>query len=400
MGGPPQSEQGPGAQSWPAFDSSGTHLNGGPAPPAVPGVKLTPLAILRALRRRWLVATSLGLLLGSLAGVMLWFVRPAQFTAYALLKISPGQVRVLPESGGQASGEELNYQKTQVAIIKSRQVIKAALRNPAALQTELIRIQPDPVAWLEGEMQVAFVEGSDIARIALTGRIPADLATLVNAVKDAYLDEVVKGERNKQLVLYNEVEKISTSLEDKILTKRENLRKLAETLKTSDSAALTLKQKIALEEYAALQKELATISSQLRSLQTKLVVQKASVQSPDHMVVPPSLVDSELDHDTGIAKQMLEVQQLEELIEKRKGYFINNVDPSSKTRSTCRGQTGPCQAPRGAPRCHREANPAKAARPSGTPGRSTGRRESGTGKTKERLRARGQSQVPGCRADR
>ena len=62
------------------------------------------------------------------------------------------------------------------------------------------------------------------------------------------------------------------------------------------------------------------------------MVQKASVQSPDHMVVPPSLVDSELDHETGIAKQTLEVQQLEELIEKRKGYFINNVDPSSKTQ--------------------------------------------------------------------
>ena len=246
---------GPGRSLGPALDSSGTHLNGGPAPPASTGVKLDAARDLASLRRRWLVATSLGLLLGSLAGVMLWFVRPAQFTAYALLKISPGQVRVLPESGEQASGEELNYQKTQVAIIKSRQVIKAALRNPAALQTELIRIQPDPVAWLEGEMQVAFVEGSDLARIALTGRIPADLATLVNAVKDAYLDEVVKGERNKQLVLYNEVEKISTSLEDKILTKRENLRKLAETLKTSDSAALTLKQKIALEEYAALQKE-------------------------------------------------------------------------------------------------------------------------------------------------
>jgi succinoglycan biosynthesis transport protein ExoP len=185
----PRSDSVPAAQSWPAFDAAETFSNGLSAPPAIPVVKLTPVAILRALRRRWLLGTTLGLLLGSLSAVGLWFVRPAQFTTYALLRISPGQTRVLPESSAdQRSGDDQNYQKTQVALIKSRPVIRGALRNPAALQTELIRQQPDPVVWLEGELQVAFLEGSDIARIALTGRIPADLAVLVNAVKDAYLE--------------------------------------------------------------------------------------------------------------------------------------------------------------------------------------------------------------------
>jgi capsular exopolysaccharide synthesis family protein len=301
------------------YGDSGTALQ------VVPTPKITPIAFLRALRRRWLLAVTVGLILGTVSGVGLWFVRPAQYTSHALLRISPAQTRVLPNNSANDSAEEKNYQKTQVALIKSRPLILAALRSKDASQWELIRGRPDPAAYLESELQVNFLEGTDIVRIALSGLNPAELPKVVNAVKAAYVDEVVNVERNRQLALLNQVEKIYSSSEERILAKRETLKRLADTLKTSDSSALTLKQKIALEEYATLQKELATVSSQLRAIQVKLLVQESSIQSPDNFGGFATLVESELDRDEQIHKNMLEVERLEELIERDKQYLNPQV---------------------------------------------------------------------------
>src|SRR5947199_156607 len=70
----------------------------------------------------------------------------------------------------------------------------AALRKPGISDLATIREQTDPVAWLEKNVQVSFPAQSEVLRIAITGDYPADLAALVNAVKDAYIDEVGNGE--------------------------------------------------------------------------------------------------------------------------------------------------------------------------------------------------------------
>jgi capsular exopolysaccharide synthesis family protein len=59
----------------------------------------------------------------------------------------------------------------------------------------------------------------------------------------------------------------------------------------------------------------------------ELLVQKANVQSPEQVVIFPSLVDAELEHDPEISKRMLEVQRLQELVDSGKNFYKAGVVP-------------------------------------------------------------------------
>src|SRR5262249_23704037 len=159
--------------------------------------------------------------------------------------------------------------------------IQVALRDAGGrprediLKTKLLRDRADPVEWLENELQVSFLEGTDSARIALTGPDPDELPLVVNAGKDAYITEIAKIEQKQRIKLRNEFEKAINLKETSIYKQRKSLEALAERMNTTPSGILTLKQKFALEEYAALKKESAAIRSRLREIQMRLMVQKA-----------------------------------------------------------------------------------------------------------------------------
>src|SRR5262249_43932202 len=144
-------------------------------------------------------------------------------------------------------------------------------------QLETLRGELDKAAWLERELQVGFLEGSDVARIALAGSRPEELAKLVNAVKDAYMFQIVQHEQNEQVALLQNIEKVYSDQDEKLRKRRQRFQELAAKLRTSDSTALTLKQKLALEKYGALEKELAAVRSKVRELDASLAL---------HVVVP------------------------------------------------------------------------------------------------------------------
>src|SRR4029078_7682533 len=48
------------------------------------------------------------------------------------------------------------YQKTQMAWVKSRLVLTAALRDPGVKKSRMIREQEDPVRWLQEKLDVSF----------------------------------------------------------------------------------------------------------------------------------------------------------------------------------------------------------------------------------------------------
>src|SRR5262245_30208143 len=94
----------------PAPTPVGTYPEAVLPPPASPGPTVNISTLWRAFRRRWLLAITLAMLVGTAGGVGLWFARSPRYTAAALLRIAPGQTRVLPSSGNdERSGEDRNY---------------------------------------------------------------------------------------------------------------------------------------------------------------------------------------------------------------------------------------------------------------------------------------------------
>src|SRR5262249_30474657 len=118
---------------------------GGPppeAPAAPPAAAADGRLFLRALRYHWFLALTLGTLTASALAATAWFCFPAKYTTYSLLKVSGATPALLPTAGnGFASNEFVTYGKPQASLIRSSQVLTAALGEPAVAQLPTVRRQ-------------------------------------------------------------------------------------------------------------------------------------------------------------------------------------------------------------------------------------------------------------------
>jgi succinoglycan biosynthesis transport protein ExoP len=199
-------------------------------------------------------------------------------------------------------------------LVKSRFVLNAALRQPGVAALASVRQQLDPVKRLEKEISVDYPGGSEILRISMSGEDPKEIEMLVNAVKDAYLQEVVNKERDQRLQRMSDLERIYNEREEKALSKRTALKQLARTLGTSDSQALTFKQHIALEHFAELKKEQTRLHFERMRAEARLAARQSALQPDADPIVAAGAVDAEVESDLSVRRKGERVTQLAELI--------------------------------------------------------------------------------------
>ena len=229
---------------------------------------ISPQGLLLALKRRWRQATLVGLPAFVLGIVLAWLLVPAHFTAFTLLAISSKQQRLVFKTADE-DADFFTYQKTQKAMIRSRFVLNAALRRPGIAELETVREKTYPVQWLEEGLQIDSHNSPEILKISLQGDRPKELAAIVNAVKDAYLEEVVLAERKKRIARLNDLERIFEQTEEKVRQKEQRVENLAKQLGTGDAKALSFKQQMALEHFSLLKREHARIRFELMQEQIR-----------------------------------------------------------------------------------------------------------------------------------
>ncbi len=123
-------------------------------------------------------------------------------TAETLFQVSGTEPVLAGDSRPEFDAREYElFQKTQVALVKSDFVLRAAVRDPAIGSLDMLTGQPDKVAWLAENLEVGFVDDSEILSIRLSSSRgkPEELRQLVDAVAKAYMDEVVYDRRQKDL---------------------------------------------------------------------------------------------------------------------------------------------------------------------------------------------------------
>lgn len=269
------------------FDAAGLE------PPAAFGAR----NLLKEIRQRWVLAALVGVPLMLAVGAAAWALVPLRYTAYALVRVAPVEPELLPDHMRASVGTERYFENTQVALIKSRPIVLAALRRPGVGELPSVRVQPDPATWLEQKLSVGFIDKTDILRVGLDGDNPAELATLVNAVVEAYMAEAVNAQRNQRLGVLEDLEKVHDESEKNIRNHRTALKALTTTLQSSDPQALGLKHKAVLEELAALRKELAGVQSLVRGAELTLTAPAAADPR-----VPDALLDEVVEADRVVSQ--------------------------------------------------------------------------------------------------
>jgi len=151
---------------------------------------MTPQGLLLAWKRRWKQAVLIGIPLALVATAAAWIFVPAYYTSFVLLKVASTEPRLVFKKAETEQNFD-TYRQTQMAMIQSRFVLNAALRQPGISDLETVRTKTYPLEWLEDNIAVDTYNSPEILKISLAGGNPEDITKIVNAVKDAYLDEVV-----------------------------------------------------------------------------------------------------------------------------------------------------------------------------------------------------------------
>ena len=189
----------------------------------------TMSGLVKALRRRWLLASGLSLLGAVVAVAVVWFIVPPQFTATARLQVA-SRSPLNPLGHAQDDTDFNVFKLNQAAMITSPLVLSAALNRDEVKRLHLVRDQVNPVPWLEKALKVDFLLGPEIMRVSLSSSESGELAALVNAVVDVYVDEMAARENGKRAGLVAALKKNQEEEEKKLAERQKALRVMEHNL--------------------------------------------------------------------------------------------------------------------------------------------------------------------------
>lgn len=265
-----------------------------PPPPDPPQTPFNLAAILGALRRRWFIAITLGMIVGSGAAYAAWTLIPAPYSTFSEIRVP---VDLLHPPGGRGGfGPEFNtYKQTRMQLVTSPNVLTAALRDEEVSQSSLIKDvvdrDEDPVAYLEQNLSVSN-RGTEFFRISLSGDDPREVKTVVDAVTNAYKVEVVDKERDTHEDRIRLLDDLLSSAQDELDTLRTGMSELAKGNSATNNLQFVEEQKHLLEERAALHQQLAETKFEILNLNILLDFQNQQSSQLQGTPIDEAVIDA------------------------------------------------------------------------------------------------------------
>jgi hypothetical protein len=155
--------------------------------------------------------------------------------AKASLQVGPPRPLLRVDGDRQETPEERReYRRSVPNLIKNGMVLEHVLARPqvAKSQTvqELLKAGKDPMEWLAENLNVSFLEDSDVLEISLGGDHPKDLAMIVNKVVDSYMQLIVDEEKRQRVYRLQKLQELRDRYQQELKAKRKGLKALADTL--------------------------------------------------------------------------------------------------------------------------------------------------------------------------
>jgi capsular exopolysaccharide synthesis family protein len=283
------------------------------------------LGLLKALRRRWLLAAAAALLLSAPLGVAAWFFAPAsKDSVRMLIHVPPPKPQFVPL--GEPQPDLLNHQRTQVALIKTRFVLSAALRDPKVAGLSVFLPGMDPVEWLEQQVRADFTLAPEVLRIEMSGPKSEELKVLVNALGNTYVREIVDQEVTRRQERLRKLQEIRGRFDEQVRNSRAEQHKIeAEVARDPSARALTLQ--FVQQQLSAVQRELIQTEQDIRRTRLLLETEKAAAAKGVAVVpVPETAVDAAVKQHPSVKALAEEVQRLQKDIELNLAQAVRGED--------------------------------------------------------------------------
>ena len=191
----------------------------------------SPMGLLKALKRRLALALGLAIPVSAVCSTAAWVLLPPpkyQAQAQVLVRTSTPQIMFKTIDAESERDESLRNQRSQLVQLKSRFVINTALQQRGINELKMIREQARPADWLAENLQAQFLSGTEVLQISLDGKDPEELARLVNAVTNTYIEEVANGDLKRRVQRRELLKKLSNTKFAELKNRRDALRTLAQ----------------------------------------------------------------------------------------------------------------------------------------------------------------------------
>ncbi len=236
-----------------------------------------------AVRRRWILALCMGLVVAGAAAGALWLVFPESSSATALFQVSSQQQSIVFDVNRNTPQSFETLKKTQLAYLKSYYVLEAAIRKPGIASLSALAGEGEPVVWLQENLGVDFPQQGEILSISLAGNAPPeDLILLVDAVAKAYQDEVIYAEKQRKLATRDLLARSLENLNKEITRKWEDYLDIArEAGRPQQDGARDAETDLLVRSIAGMQSKKSELESQALAYQTNYVVIKGRLDDPN-----------------------------------------------------------------------------------------------------------------------
>ncbi|HEV3437697.1 MAG TPA: hypothetical protein VG122_10080 [Gemmata sp.] len=263
----------------------------------------------------------LGLIfLASLPVAGVWyFSTPPKYSAAAVFHIS-SQPQLLLSSQLENRDDFTMYKQSQMALIKSRRVLNAALKEPEIRDLNMVRTaQPDRLTWQDNALTVETDSNRfEFMRATIIGEDAEELLALLNAVVKAYLAVANERDNSVRNRRQEELEKSYIKVKEELRKLQNMIDEIARALGSRDGATLAFLDAFhrdslrdAVRDHASLREELDLAESNLSAVKNALkrpaimavvgAVVAATLPQGGQLtpqVIPPATIEEELRRDT------------------------------------------------------------------------------------------------------
>lgn len=296
------------------------------APPATARGWPTLPELFNALKRRLVLATFLGILVGMAAAAAVWLALPnGKHQVRAMLQLKP-RISIGVNANPVGEFEFENYKKTQERLIKTRLLLDRVVANPNVARLSDIKNSDDSVRYLEESIRVSW-DSPELLVVSMNGDTPKDLKEILQVLineyqKDSSSDEIKSRQKMRSLIEDNlsKLEKIMTTLTDR-------LKNAVKTGSGANSDLIVLNAKILQEEISKISGRMSGSKSQLDVLTVQLLQAESKAKVIDSQEISYDDLEKVLKQDEEV-REKLDARKVQEVIVEK---AIASAGPGSVT---------------------------------------------------------------------
>jgi capsular exopolysaccharide synthesis family protein len=266
---------------------SGTMYAGQPA--ALPGqIILSPSAartwptlveLVNALKRRLVLATFLGVLVGMAAAAGVWLAMPAgKHQVRGLLQIKPNAQMVGKNAGVDPEFE--SFKETQKSLIKGRRLVEKVYRDPKVAQLHDIRTADDPLRYLEESIRIR-MDSPELMAVSMNGDDPKQLKVILDTILDEFVKDAESAEDKERAERRRAIQEQMAKIQRDIKAHEDSLDRATEMNFGADVDSNHQKQKLLADELATVYREISDAKKLIEELKIDQIGLAAKLKDLD-----------------------------------------------------------------------------------------------------------------------